>query len=90
VDQEINTFVEAEMATELKMEWRATDEGWILDGRVLSKKTKRILARATFHLPYDQAEVVENIIGKDAKEGARKVLTDLLNDIASRLAAGEA
>jgi len=69
----------------LKMEWRATEEGWVLDGRVISSKAKRILARATFHLPYDQTELVENIIGKDAKKEAEKVLTDLLKDVASKL-----
>jgi hypothetical protein len=77
-------YVEKE-EMKLKMKWRATEEGWVLDGRVISSKAKRILARATFQLPYDQTELVENIIGKDAKREAEKVLTGLLKDIAPKL-----
>lgn len=64
--------------------WRTTAEGWVLEGRILDDSGK-VVARASFELPCDKKDLVEALLGIDAKEYAETHLEEYLRNMASRL-----
>lgn len=68
---------------EIKKEWRTTADGQVFEARAITKKAKRIIARATGHLPLDTGADLRTYYGEDGMRAVEDSITETCDLLAA-------